>query len=100
MAKIPPFDKASLAPGYVWLAVADHLAARIAAGEWAAGERLPNERALAGEYNVADGTIRRAMVELRERGLVVTFAQKGSFVSAPEERLPLVFPAQQGSPGS
>lgn len=86
VAEIQPFDKASGGPGYVWLAVADHMAARIGAGEWAPGERLPNERALAGEYDVADGTIRRAFVELRARGLVVTFPQKGSYVPTPDQR--------------
>ena len=78
VAEIQPFDKAAIV-GYVWLAVADHLEARIRAGEWPPGERLPNERALAGEYDVADGTIRRAFTELRARGVILTFAQKGSY---------------------
>ncbi len=81
VTEIPPFDKTAMGPGYVWQAVADHLAARIGAGEWQSGERLPNERALAGEYDVADGTIRRAFAELRERGVIVTFPQKGTFVT-------------------
>jgi len=80
MPEIPPFDKSALPPGYTWEAVANHLESRIRAGEWAPGDRLPNERALAGEYQVADGTIRRATAELRERKLVLTLPQKGSFV--------------------
>ena len=78
---VEPFDKAAIGPGYVWHAVADHLAARIAAGEWQPGERLPSERALAGKYDVADGTIRRAFTELRERGVVVTYPQKGTYAT-------------------
>ncbi len=81
VTEVEPFDKASTGPGYVWRAVADHLEARIRAGEWASGERLPGEKSLAGEYDVADGTIRRAFAELRERGLIVTFPQKGSYVA-------------------
>jgi GntR family transcriptional regulator len=44
--------------------------------------RLPGELDLADEYKVSLGTIRRATVELRERGLVVTVPAKGTFVVA------------------
>jgi GntR family transcriptional regulator len=78
VADIEPFDKTG--PGYVWLMLADHLAARIAAGEWAPGERLPGEPALAAAYDVGGGTVRRALTELRARGLVETYPQKGTYV--------------------
>ncbi|MGH3068169.1 MAG: winged helix-turn-helix domain-containing protein [Streptosporangiaceae bacterium] len=61
--------------------LADHLAARIDAGELARGARLPAERDLAQEYGVAVGTARRAVEELREKGLVVTPPAKGMFVA-------------------
>lgn len=48
------------------------------------GARLPGERDLAEEYGVALGTARRAIEELRDRGLVVTLASKGSFVVEPD----------------
>jgi len=64
----------------VYVRVADHLAARIAAAELAPGARLPGERDLAAEYGVALGAARRAMSEPRERGLVVTLPAKGTFV--------------------
>ena len=63
--------------------VADHVAARIAAGELAPGAMLPSERDMAAEYGVAIGTVRRAVDELRARGLVVTLASKGSYIAAP-----------------
>jgi DNA-binding GntR family transcriptional regulator len=66
----------------VYVLVADHIAARIAAGELAPGARLPAERDLAAEYDVALGTARRAVEELRGRGLVVTLPAKGTFVAA------------------
>ncbi|MGW0984255.1 GntR family transcriptional regulator [Streptomyces xiamenensis] len=69
---------------YVWRQVADHLAGRIASGDLPAGARLPGERALAEEYGVALGTVRRAVLDLRERGLVQTLPAKGTFVSRPE----------------
>lgn len=68
---------------YVYAEMADHVAARIEAGEFRPGARLPNERELAEEYGVALGTVRRAIAALRERGLVVTLPIKGTFVAEP-----------------
>ncbi|TMR00143.1 GntR family transcriptional regulator [Actinomadura soli] len=36
------------------------------------------------QYGVAIGTARRAIEELRDRGLVVTLASKGTFVVEPD----------------
>ncbi|MEU4212755.1 winged helix-turn-helix domain-containing protein [Streptomyces sp. NPDC026206] len=66
---------------YVYMQVADHIAARITAGELRLGARLPGERDLAEEYGVAIGTARRAIQELRDRGLLVTLPAKGTFVA-------------------
>ena len=66
---------------YVYVQVADDVAARIADGGLRAGARLPGERDLAETYGVAVRTARRAVQELRERGLVVTLAAKGSFIA-------------------
>jgi GntR family transcriptional regulator len=60
--------------------IADALAARIESGEFAAGSRLPPEQALAEDFGVAYGTVRRAMDVLRERGLIMTVWGKGTFV--------------------
>ena len=69
-------------PDYAWLQVVTHLEARIEAGELPVGSRLPGEMELAAQYGVALGTIRRAMQEMRERGLVVTTPSKGTFITA------------------
>ncbi len=66
--------------------MADHIAARIESRELIPGARLPGERDLAEEYQVALGTARRAVEELRQRGLVVTLPAKGTFVIEPGER--------------
>lgn len=84
MTEVPPFDPQAAGPGYIYAQVADHLAARIAAGEFPPDSMLPGERALAEEYGVALGTIRRAMDELRDRGLVTTLPAKGTFVVRPD----------------
>jgi DNA-binding GntR family transcriptional regulator len=60
--------------------IADALASRIESGEYAAGSRLPPEQALAEDFGVAYGTVRRAMDVLRERGLIMTIWGKGTFV--------------------
>ncbi|MBO0838718.1 MAG: GntR family transcriptional regulator, partial [Actinobacteria bacterium] len=52
MARVPKFDANSLGPVYVYIGVADHLAARIEAGELPSGSRLPAERDLAADYQV------------------------------------------------
>ncbi len=80
MARVPEFDPEAGGPAYVYALMADHLHARIEAGELKPGTRLPGERALAAEYGVALGTARRAIEELRQRGLVVTLPAKGTFV--------------------
>lgn len=80
MAGVPPFDPDAGEPAYVYMRVADHLVARIEAGELAPGARLAGERDLSTEYGIALGTARRAVSELRERGLVVTLPAKGTFV--------------------
>lgn len=69
---------------YLYMQVADHIAERIAKGELRSGARLLGERDLAEEYGVANLTARRAVRELRERGLVVTLPAKGTFVAYPE----------------
>lgn len=62
--------------------VAEHLAARMDAGELQPGRRLPPERDLAEEYGVAYHTIRNATKMLREQGRIVTIHGRGTFVAA------------------
>ena len=80
VAEIPRWDPDAGGPAYVYMRMADHIAARIAAGDLPADARLPGERDLAAEYGIAIGTARRAVEELRDRGLVVTLPGKGTFV--------------------
>lgn len=77
---VPAFDPDLSEGGLLYVAVADHLAARIAADELPPGSRLPGERDLADEYQVSYPTIRSAIATLRERSLVSTVHGKGNFV--------------------
>ncbi|MCZ2526991.1 GntR family transcriptional regulator [Streptomyces sp. HB2AG] len=67
---------------YVYLQVARHIAEQIRTGRLPAGARLPAERDLGEQYGVAVNTIRRAVRELRDQGLVITVPIKGTFVRA------------------
>lgn len=64
--------------GLAYIQVADDVARRIREGEIT--RRLPGERALADEYQVAYQTARRAVDVLRERGLVATAGTRGTYV--------------------
>jgi DNA-binding GntR family transcriptional regulator len=78
---VPPFDPDAGGPGYAYMKITEHITARITAGELRPGARLPGEQDLAEEYGVALGTIRRAISELRDRGLVITLPAKGTYVA-------------------
>lgn len=67
--------------GYEWQRVAREVEAKIASGELAPGAMLRGERAMAEEHGVAISTIRRAIRDLRDRGLVVTLPHKGTFIA-------------------
>lgn len=60
--------------------IADDLRARIEAGEFAEGAKLPSIRELAGEYNVAQMTANGALQRLRSEGLVIA-SGRGHFVA-------------------
>lgn len=72
----------------VWRQVAEILEAGIAAGDWPAGSRLPTEAELALRFGVNRHTLRQALRDLAERGLVRAQQGSGTYV----ERAPLTYP--------
>jgi len=62
--------------------VAADLRMRVAAGEWAAGERIPGEHDLARHYRVSRATVRTALQDLESRGLTLTHHGSGTVVTA------------------
>ena len=66
--------------------IANDIAAKIASGEYAEEQRLPGEADLAEMYGTARMTVRRAIRELRERGLVHTVYGKGTYVLRPKRQ--------------
>lgn len=64
----------------LYVQVRDVILARIASGEWAPGQALPNEFALAEELHTSIGTVRKAMGLLEEQSVVVRRQGRGTFV--------------------
>lgn len=64
--------------------LAEILRAKIESGEWGPGHRLPSELALMQTYDVGRGTVRKALGLLRDKGAIVTFDGRGSFVPPAE----------------
>ncbi len=65
----------------MWRQIADALAADISAGRLAPGERLATEFELAERFAVNRHTLRRAMAELADQGLLRIEQGRGTFVN-------------------
>ena len=79
---MPDFD---LSPAFVRLA--RHFKQKIVSGQWAPGQLIPGEEALALELKVSVGTVRKALDALSGQGLISRHRGRGSFVSrATDER--------------
>jgi len=70
--------------------VASRAEALIASGEWQEGDRLPPERQLCQDFDVSRSTLRQALGELEERGLISRHQGRGTFVTRPRMQLPIV----------
>lgn len=64
-------------------AVASAIAQQITEGALVPGTRLPGERELCVRFEVSRVTVRRALAELRERGLIDAEEARGWFVAQP-----------------
>jgi GntR family transcriptional regulator len=70
--------------------IASQMEDRISSGRWHEGDRLPAERQLCGDFGVSRATLRQALGELEERGLITRHQGRGTFVSKPRVQLPIV----------
>ncbi|MEV7640398.1 GntR family transcriptional regulator [Streptomyces rubiginosohelvolus] len=69
-----------------YLQVADKLRARIRAGEWAVGDKLPSRARFAEEYGVGQSVAQRAMERLIIEGILEGRAGSGTYVRRARER--------------
>ncbi|MEQ6888808.1 PLP-dependent aminotransferase family protein [Halomonas sp. CS7] len=81
-------------------ALVDQLAADIAAGTLAPGERLPPQRLLADALKVTVGTITRAYREAERRGLVEARVGSGTRVRSPSAEAPRFHHLSRAEEGS
>ncbi|MEZ5117105.1 MAG: GntR family transcriptional regulator [Candidatus Nanopelagicales bacterium] len=78
-------DRSSPMP--LWAQIAADLRRRLESGEFR--ERVPGELTLVDEYGVSRHTVREALRDLRQDGLVVASRGRGSFASVPDIDQPL-----------
>lgn len=71
--------------------VRERITENILTGVWAAGTVLPNEVALAQEFGVAIGTLRRALRDLTDEGMLSRRRKTGTVVTGRAPRLSLRF---------
>ncbi|MFM7444163.1 MAG: phosphonate metabolism transcriptional regulator PhnF [Tabrizicola sp.] len=73
----------------IWAAIAASLTEEIGAGHYHPGDRLPTEAALAARFGVNRHTVRHALGDLAERGLVHSRQGAGVFVAQRPTDYPL-----------
>lgn len=66
----------------IWSSIAAILRQEIAAGSYPPGARLPTEAALSARFGVNRHTLRRALADLAEAGILVSRRGSGVFVAA------------------
>lgn len=65
---------------HLFVQVRDEIAARIASGVWKAGQMMPNEAELAAQFNVSQGTVRKALDLLESEKIITRKQGRGTFV--------------------
>ena len=59
----------------------DAILDRLQSGHWRAGDRLPTERELSSSFGVSRTTVRKALLELKQQGLIEQTVGSGTFVA-------------------
>lgn len=75
-------DKGSLIPLYHQLK--EQLRERVLDGTWKSHEAIPSERELMEEYGISRATVRQALLELVNEGLLYRVQGRGTFVAEPK----------------
>lgn len=80
----------------------DAIRHKLQSGEWRAGDRLPTERALSGQFGISRTTVRKVFQELKAQGLISQTVGSGTYVtdqaSLAVKSLAMGDTAQQTSP--
>ena len=81
-------------PDLLYSQVENNLRQQIISGELGVGEKIPTELELCERYSVSRITVRRAVQNLVDEGLIYRLRGKGSFVSVPKRVI------RKGSPNN
>jgi len=73
----------------LWRQIADEIEHAIVRGEFTNGEKLPGEQDIADRFGVNRHTVRRALAELTERGLVRAERGSGTYVETARIAYPI-----------
>lgn len=82
MRNIPHLDEDDKSPLYH--KIKNHILGRIESGEFGIGDMLPPESELSTYYGVSRITVKRALLELANEGIIVRRQGKGTFVASPK----------------
>lgn len=74
--------------GKIFQPLIDDIGNAIRKGKWLAGQCLPSEKVLGGEYGISRVSVRQALRELETRGLIYRRPGKGTFVADRHAGLP------------
>lgn len=66
--------------------VGEEVTRRIRDGLWKVGDMLPSDAELAADFQVSQGTVRRALKELTDKGILVRLQGRGTFVASYKDR--------------
>ncbi|MBK7470158.1 MAG: GntR family transcriptional regulator [Burkholderiales bacterium] len=64
--------------------IKENITRQIVSGRWLSGHELPSETDLCAHFGVSRGTLRRALDDLGNRGLIVRQQGRGTFVATPK----------------
>jgi GntR family uxuAB operon transcriptional repressor len=59
----------------------DAILGKLRSGQWRAGDRLPTERELSEHHGVSRTTVRKALLDLKQQGLIEQTVGSGTFVT-------------------
>lgn len=62
-------------------ALRDTIIESLRSGQWRAGDRLPTERAFCEQFQVSRTSVRKVLLELKERGLITQTVGSGTYVT-------------------
>lgn len=78
--RLPELATPSALPRYIQ--ISERLIREIAAGRYVDGSRLPPEREMAAELGIAVGTLRKALSDLEDKGLLERIQGSGNYIRA------------------